>query len=108
MQAWHRWHNQAPSLDENRREDAVNRMRIKLTNSQVRALKELSVAENKSMAELIREAVDAFLCSGLLVDREAVKRRAIAAAGEFHSGLSDLSANHDGYLREAYAGDDAR
>ena len=30
------------------------------------------------------------------------KQRAIAAAGHFHSGLADLSAEHDCYLPEAY------
>jgi hypothetical protein len=30
------------------------------------------------------------------------KQRAIAAAGRFHSGLADLSVEHDRYLPEAY------
>jgi len=86
----------------------MNRTQIQLTDSQVRALKELSVAENKSMAELIREAVDGLLRSSLRMDREAIKRRAIAAAGQFRSGVSDLAANHDSYLSEAYVDDDLR
>ena len=86
----------------------MKRTQIQLTDAQLRALKERSAAENKSMAGLIREAVDALLRSSLRVDREAVKRRAIAAAGQFHSGVSDLAANHDRYLGEVYAGDDLR
>lgn len=30
------------------------------------------------------------------------RRRAIAAAGRFHSGASDISAKHDKYLVEAF------
>lgn len=86
----------------------MNRIQIRLTDAQLRALKERSAVENKSMARLVREAVDAFLRFSPRVDREAVKRRAIAAAGRFHSGKSDLASNHDSYLREAYADDDLR
>lgn len=86
----------------------MKRTQIRLTDTQHRALKERSAAENKSMARLIREAVDAFVRSSLRVDREAVKRRAIAAAGRFHSGVSDLAASHDRYLSEADADNDLR
>jgi metal-responsive CopG/Arc/MetJ family transcriptional regulator len=37
-----------------------------------------------------------------IVDHEELKRRAIAAAGRFRSGISDLSSNHDQYLEESY------
>jgi len=84
----------------------MNRTQIQLTESQIRRLKEMSAAENKSMAQLIREAVDALLCSIHRVDREAVKQRAIDAAGRFHSGVKDLVVHHDDYLAGAYADDD--
>ena len=70
--------------------------------SQIKALKELSAVENKPVAQLIREAVDAFLRATPGKDREAVKRRAIGAAGGFRSGVPDLAAHHDDYLAEAY------
>lgn len=35
-------------------------------------------------------------------DREELKRRAIALAGQFHSEERDLSIEHDRYLAEAY------
>ncbi len=38
-----------------------------------------------------------------LADIDEVRRRAIAAAGRFRSGASDLSLNHDRYLEEDYA-----
>jgi metal-responsive CopG/Arc/MetJ family transcriptional regulator len=37
------------------------------------------------------------------VDDAERRRRAIAAAGQFRSGLSDVSSNHDRYLEEAYS-----
>lgn len=39
-----------------------------------------------------------------LVDPAERRRRAIAAAGRFRSGLADLAENHDRYLEEIYAG----
>jgi len=84
------------------------RTQIQLTESQVRALKDMSATQNKSMAELIRQAIDILLRSSGEVDREERKRRAIAAAGRFHSGLGDFSTNHDDYLSEAYQNDNLR
>ena len=37
------------------------------------------------------------------VDRAERRRKAIAAAGRFRSGLPDLAENHDRYLDEIYA-----
>ncbi len=58
------------------------------------------------MAKLIRQAVDAFLNTSPAIDHDERKRRAIAAAGQFHSGLGDLAADHDRYLNGTYADDD--
>lgn len=38
-----------------------------------------------------------------IVDQEELKKRAIAAAGRFRSGISDISINHDKYLEDAYS-----
>jgi len=84
------------------------RTQVQLTESQVRALKDMSATQNKSMAELIRQAIDILLRSSGEVDREERKRRAIAAAGRFHSGLGDFSTSHDDYLSEAYQNDNLR
>ena len=81
----------------------VVRTQIQLSEVQFKALKELSTSQNISMAELIRQAVDVLLRSTNEINHEERKRRAIAAAGRFHSGLTDLSTNHDRYLAEAYA-----
>ncbi len=84
------------------------RTQIQLTETQVQTLKDMAAAQNKSMAELIRQAVDLLLRSAGEIDREERKRRAIAAAGRFHSGLGDLSTDHDRHLSEAYRRDDLR
>jgi predicted transcriptional regulator len=80
---------------------------IQLSEAQMQALKTLAEAQNKSAADLIRDAIDAFLRAGgsvpkKLLDEER-KRRAIAAIGRFSSGLADLATNHDRYLADAFS-----
>ncbi|MCP4661744.1 MAG: ribbon-helix-helix protein, CopG family [bacterium] len=77
------------------------RTQIQLREDQATALKELAVAEGRSMADLIRGSVDSLLQSKAYRRREDQKRRAIAAIGRFRSGVSDLSSEHDRYLSEA-------
>ena len=62
-------------------------------------LKELSASTGRSMAQLIREAVDR-LGPVAGVDRRA---RAIGAVGGFRSGASHVSGSHDDELAEAFA-----
>ena len=38
-----------------------------------------------------------------IVDLEERRKRAMAAAGRFRSGIPDLSSNHDKHLEEAYS-----
>jgi hypothetical protein len=38
-----------------------------------------------------------------IVDPTERRRRAVAAAGRFRSGISDLSSNHDKYLEDSYS-----
>lgn len=84
----------------------MKRIQIRLTEAQYFKLKNLSASHNTSMAKLIRQAVDAFHNMSLDIDHDERKRRAIAAAGQFHSGLGDLAADHDRYLNGTYADDD--
>ena len=77
-------------------------MQVQLSDAQAQALKALAAAQNKSVTELIQQSVDILLSSAGRISREERKRRAIAAAGRFRSGLSDLSTAHDRYLTEAY------
>ena len=78
------------------------RTQIQLTEPQANALKSLAAAEGRSMAELIRRSVDAFLLSAIGSGRKDGKRRALAAIGRFRSDVSDLSVEHDRYLDEAF------
>jgi hypothetical protein len=78
------------------------RTQIQLTEQQSRQLKERAMLEGRSMAELIRWSVDAYLRSAGPSGRPERKRRALAAVGRFRSGVSDLSTDHDRYLEEAF------
>jgi predicted DNA-binding ribbon-helix-helix protein len=79
------------------------RTQIQLSEKQAKALKDLAARRNVSVAELIRQAVDEQLRAAGTIDPEERKRRALAAAGRFHSGLTDLSTEHDRYLAEAFS-----
>jgi Arc/MetJ-type ribon-helix-helix transcriptional regulator len=57
----------------------------------------VAVKEDPSRYELMKAAPET------LADIAELRRRAIAAAGSFRSGSSDLSVNHDKYLAEGYA-----
>ena len=78
------------------------RTQIQLTEQQAKALKELAAATERSMAELIRQSVDAFLRSTAHRSRQESKRRALAAVRRFRSGVSALSVDHDRYLGEVF------
>ena len=78
------------------------RTQIQLTDGQAKALRALAAAEGRSMADIIREGIDALLAERGLRDREEVKRRALAVVGAFHSGLGDLASDHDRHLAEVY------
>ena len=80
------------------------RTQIQLTEEQAKAIKALAVKHNTSVAALIRRSVDALLQEAAGVDRVERRRRALAAAGRFHSGKTDISTKHDDYLTEAYQG----
>ena len=78
------------------------RTQIQLTEEQSRALKLLAAQQGKSVSELVRQSVDQLIKSAHFTDLEERRRRAIAAAGKFRSGHTDLSTEHDRHLAEAY------
>ena len=78
------------------------RTQIQLSEDQVVALKRIAAAQHKSMAAVIRQAVDFFAKSGETADREKPRARARSAAGRFKSGMHDLAKNHDDYLAETF------
>ena len=76
------------------------RTQIRLTEEQSRAVKSLAAERRISVAKLVRLAIDDLLRQSSTLSRAAMKRRALAAAGRFRSGVKDLSARHDDYLAE--------
>lgn len=79
------------------------RTQIQLTERQARELKRIAAKEGVSMAEIIRKVVDAKIAGEVReVPWEERKRRALAVAGKFHSGLKDVARRHDHYLAEAF------
>ena len=78
------------------------RTQVQLTDSQMKALRQLSAASGKSIADLVRQGVDRFLAANPAHDREQRIQRAMRAAGRFKSAASDVSVRHDRYLAEAY------
>lgn len=74
------------------------RTQIQLNGEQLKALKKRAEARHVSLAELVRQAVDAFIRTGAVSDPEERRKRAVAAAGRFRSGVSDLSSAHDKYF----------
>jgi hypothetical protein len=77
------------------------RTQIQITPEQARALKQLASREGKSVAELIRISVDSLLRAGGIQDQDALRRKAMTAAGKL-SGPHNLAANHDQFLVEAF------
>ena len=81
---------------------------VKLTDDELRALQEVAAKEERTVEELLRSRVEPLLHKPSIgkdepqIDREELKRRALAISGRFRSGLNDLSTEHDRYLEEAF------
>ena len=78
------------------------RTQIQLREEQARMLKKLAAARGVSVATLVRQSVDELLRHSTSVGEEERRQRAIAAAGRFRSGESDVSSEHDRHLVEAF------
>jgi hypothetical protein len=78
------------------------RTQVQLTDRQLEALRQASAATGRSVADLIRQGVDQYLAGRSELGREERIERAIRVAGRFSSGPSDVSANHDRHLAEAF------
>lgn len=73
-------------------------VQIQVTEEQLACLQDLAKQKNIMLSDLLQESIDHLLRSmaNSNVDR---KKRAMAIAGRFHSGLRDLSTRHDEYYR---------
>jgi len=78
------------------------RTQIQLTEQQQCALREISLASGRSMADLVREGIEKVIAGWPRPDRESQIERAIQLAGRFSSRASDVSKDHDRYLGEAF------
>jgi hypothetical protein len=77
------------------------RTQVQLTPEQFRAVKELARRQGRSVADVVRESLQAYLNRQGSSDREELLRRATAVVGSAHSGLGDLSVEHDKYFAES-------
>jgi hypothetical protein len=78
------------------------RTQVQLTESELKALRQLSASTGKSIAELVRNGVDEYLAGRRLSPAEDRVERAIGVAGMFSSGRTDVSVKHDRYLADAF------
>lgn len=79
------------------------RTQIQLSDEQAVRIKKIAAARHLSMAEVIRQAVDAAIKTTLVDDIGERKQRAVAVVGKFSSGRRDISQQHDAYLAEAFS-----
>jgi predicted component of type VI protein secretion system len=80
----------------------VVRTQILLTELQAQELRKLAAAERRSMADIVRDGVDALLESRRGGSRDQAKARALSAVGRFRSGVSDLGVSHDDHLADTW------
>ncbi len=80
----------------------MKRTQIQLTEDQAERVKECAEKRAISMAECIRRSVDYYLDSTECLTSQERVDRAINAAGQFASGESDISDEHDQYLGDIY------
>jgi predicted DNA-binding protein len=79
------------------------RTQIQLTEEQSIRLKAAAARRGVSMAELIRQGVDAILSQSDERSPEEIFRRAAQAAGRHRSGKRDVASRHDDYLKEDFS-----
>jgi Arc/MetJ-type ribon-helix-helix transcriptional regulator len=78
------------------------RTQVQLSEEQAESLRRLAAERRKSIAAVIREAVDLLLGED---DRKARIERALAVGGRYSSGTGDVSEKHDEYFAEAVLDD---
>ncbi len=80
------------------------RTQIQFTETQIEALRRLAGSSGRSIAQIARDALDAYLEQLSGVGQDAKIERAMKVVGQFASGVHDISANHDDYLPAAFHG----
>jgi hypothetical protein len=80
------------------------RMQVQFTEDQVAALRKMAAERGRSIADLVRESVDAFVEKGRRRYTPEQIERALAFGGGASSGRpgSNIAREHDRYLDEIY------
>ena len=78
------------------------RTQIQLTPEQAGILRVMAGERHLPIAELIRMSIDSFISREAGVGMEQKRARAAVIVGRFGSPPSDVSAEHDRYLAEAF------
>jgi Arc/MetJ-type ribon-helix-helix transcriptional regulator len=78
------------------------RMQVQLTEAQVSLLRQQAARARVSVSALVRQAVDDWTTRPETPGDRSARTRAIAAAGRFASGRTDVAQRHDDYLAEAF------
>lgn len=76
------------------------RTQVQLTEQQVVLLKKLALVQGVSLAELVRQGVEALLAQAQFINTEEKKRRALSVVGKYSSHHRDLATKHDDYFAE--------
>ena len=76
------------------------RTQVQFTEEQIAVLRARAAREEVSVAELVRQAVDAWVAT----EASASERtsRAVQVTGRFRSGHGDVARRHDAHLAEAF------
>jgi plasmid stability protein len=78
------------------------RTHIQLTEEQSKKLKAAAARKGISVAELIRQGIDASLEKEASPSRDELVARVVNAAGRFKSLRHDVARRHDRYLGESF------
>lgn len=80
----------------------MKRAQIQFREEQLAALRKLAAGRGKSVAALVRDAVDELIARAPGAGEPERWRRAAAVTGEFSSDRTDVAREHDRYLTEAF------
>lgn len=78
------------------------RTQIQLTPQQAEIIRQIAQERGVSMAEIIRQSIEAFVRDVRRPTQDEIRRRAKEMAGALRGGPPDLAERHDDYLAEAF------
>lgn len=82
------------------------RTQIQLTEKQSDLLKKMAMTQTLSIAEIIRQAVDNYIKSNIVINTEERIKKVLELSEKYNDseGKRDVSKKHDDYLVKAYLG----